>query len=360
MEHSTTYKGIGLMSGTSLDGLDVVYCSFTERDEDWSFKILNATTIQYDNSIKTRLQSSTKIQGFELSLLDTDFGKLLAKEVIDLIKQWGAEPQFIASHGHTVFHQPDKGFTLQIGNPHFLHEETGVPIIYDFRSQDVTLGGQGAPLVPVGDHYLFNEYDYCLNLGGIANVSYTRKGERLAFDIVPCNIPLNSLAQKIGHEYDANGAIASRGKIDKKLFEELNSLSYYRLGGAKSLGIEWVQKNIFPLLDKSGIEIEDLLATMTEHTAYQIAKAIEGGSVLVTGGGAYNEYLIDRIKFNIDARADLILPSNELINFKEALIFAFLGILRLKGRVNCLKSVTGAISDSCSGSVIGELQNLVG
>lgn len=346
MQNQYTY-GIGLMSGTSLDGLDLVYVEFKENYK--KFTILNCKTVAYSNEWRDKLQNAISFSKENLNHLDLDYGKYLGSQVNQFIKEFNIkEIDFVASHGHTIHHEPEEGITLQIGNGQEIANTTGYKIICDFRSQDVALGGQGAPLVPIGDELLFSEYDYCLNLGGFANISYKEDNQRKAFDICPVNIVLNHYTKKIGLIFDNNGEIASKGKLNKKLYEKLNELAFYKKKHPKSLGLEWVQKEIYPLIDQLELDIASVLRTFIEHAAYQITKHIKKGVVLITGGGAFNKFLINEIERRIENKIEM--PKKELIDFKEALIFAFLGLLRKDNKINCLQSVTGASKDHSSGN----------
>ena len=341
---------IGVMSGTSLDGVDFVYVQFDNQDYK-KFKILNFETISYTEKWKSDLQNAINFSSEKLKDLDFSYGRLLAKKVNDFIAKFSIDKiDFIASHGHTILHQPEKGITLQVGNGQVIADLTNQKVVCDFRTQDVAFGGQGAPLVPIGDELLFSEYDYCLNLGGFANVSYKKDNKRIAFDICPVNIVLNRYAQKLGFDYDDKGEIASKGKFLMQLESDLRLLGYYKEKPPKSLGLEWVLKEIIPRLESSKRNPADILRTFTDHAAWAIAKVFpKNAKVLVTGGGAFNDYLIEKIKREKDVK--IIIPSKELINFKEALVFAFLGLLRVDNQVNCLKSVTGAKKNHSSGKI---------
>ncbi len=346
------YKVIGLMSGTSLDGVDIVFCSFAEQDGKWFFDILKTKTVKYSKQWQQKLKSLDNTNAFEFVKTHVDYGHLLGEMVKDFISTEIIKPDFIASHGHTIFHQPEKNITSQIGDGAAIVAKTGLPVINDFRALDVALGGQGAPLVPIGDMLLFSKYNYCLNLGGFANISFSRNGKRVAFDICPANIILNLLSEKENREYDKDGEMASIGNINKTLLESLNNLDYYKLPHPKSLGKEWLNKFFIPVIDHHSLTIHDTLRTLCEHIAIQISKAIidkETGNILVTGGGTYNKFLLKRIKENISL--SIIIPENSIIDYKEALIFAFLGVLRLRGETNCLSSVTGAKNDNCGGII---------
>jgi anhydro-N-acetylmuramic acid kinase len=341
---------IGLMSGTSLDGLDLVYVSFDKNSYE-NFQIQYSETIAYSKLWKDKLAKAIDKSPKELQELDLEYGKLLAEKVTNFIKKYTIiNIDFIASHGHTVLHQPEKGITLQIGNGQLLANETQQKVVCDFRTQDVKLGGQGAPLVPIGDAFLFDQYDACLNLGGFANVSFKEQNKRIAFDICPVNIVLNYYVNTLGFDYDDKGKIASTGIIHTKLLEELNSLNYYKTKPPKSLGLEWVQSTIFPLIDDKNLEIKDVLATFIEHVAIQIAASTKKcKNIFITGGGVFNEFLIKRI--NHHSSLEIIIPNSQIVNYKEALIFAFLGLLRVDNQVNCLSSVTGAKKDHSSGVI---------
>jgi len=289
----------------------------------------------------------------ELARLNIVYGKFLGNQVAYFINKNNLKPHFVSSHGHTIFHQPQNSFTFQAGAGAAIAAECKLPVVCDFRTLDVALGGQGAPLVPIGDKLLFNEYEYCLNLGGFANVSFEYYNQRLAFDICPVNIVLNHYTQKLGIEYDKNGDIASKGTLNKNLLDKLNSLEFYSLPAntPKSLGKEWVQKYIIPLIDSFNESNENILATYIEHIVMQLFKSItkKNAKVLISGGGVYNTFLINRLK--VISGLNIIIPDKNTIEFKEALIFAFLGVLRVKNEINTLKSVTGAIADSSGGSV---------
>lgn len=347
----TTYNAVGVMSGTSLDGLDIVLCNFT-YDKHWSFEIIKSETIKHSEEWKNKLLNAPVVLGYDLSILHKEFGKFIGESVLNFLKDTKTKVDLIASHGHTVFHQPEKKLTLQIGDGNEIAVTTNITTVSDFRSMDVALGGQGAPLVPIGDEILFNNYDYCINLGGFANISFKEKNKRLAFDICPANIILNFLANKLNHDYDKNGALGFLGKLDTKLLETLNKLDYYQRSHPKSLGKEWLIDEFIPALEASDISTKDKIRTVYEHVALQIAKVInskEQSTALFTGGGVYNKFLINLIKQKTNS--EIIIPDNQIIEFKEAIIFALLGILRLENKINCLASVTGAKRD-CSGGII--------
>ncbi len=345
--------GLGLMSGTSLDGLDMALCKYSDFDKKFTYSIIKCSTIEYDDLLKQRLKQSDAISGQNLAQLDHDFGVLMAEKVCQFLADSELKPDFIASHGQTVFHQPGQRMTLQIGSGAALAAGTGIPTVCDFRTVDVALGGQGAPLVPIGDRLLFGDYAACLNLGGFCNISFERGNQRVAFDIAPCNMLLNTLAARVGKSYDKDGASARTGYMVDSLTEKLNSLPYYALQGAKSLGKEWFDAEVLPLLDVPRATPEDLLRTSVEHIAVQIGKVLTDNhlpSVLVTGGGAKNSYLMDRIRWHAPETM-VVIPDEKTVDFKEAIIFGLLGWLRLRGEVNTLASVTGASRDSIGGAV---------
>lgn len=343
---------IGLMSGTSLDGVDLVYVSFLENNR---FQILEAETFSYSTEWLSRLKKCAELPKADplLQKWDIALGQEYGRMVADFIKSYGIKKvSLVASHGHTVHHQPEKGYTLQIGAGQEIYQQVKIPVVYDFRTQDVVLGGQGAPLVPIGDELLFSEYDYCLNLGGFSNISYRQHGKRVAFDCCPVNTVLNKYANKLGMPYDDKGEVAKSGSVDVELLEKLNSLEYYQQKAPKSLGIEFVNAQVIPLIEKRELEVKDVLRTFTEHIAVQLASVVHQGAVLVTGGGAYHQFLMELLRAK---RTEVcwVLPDKKLIDYKEALIFALLGKLRYEQKVNCLKSVTGAFKDHSSGKIAG-------
>ena len=346
-----TYLVLGIMSGTSLDGLDIALCEFSFNNK-WSFKIIKAETLQYSDLWKEHLSDANKLSGIDLLKLHKEFGQFIGTYVNTFLNDTNQKIDFIASHGHTVFHQPDKQITLQIGDGAEIAARTNITTISDFRSLDVALSGQGAPLVPIGDELLFSEYDYCLNIGGFANISFKENNKRLAYDVCPANIILNLLAQKLNNPYDKDGKLGQSGNISPELLKKLNNINYYQLPYPKSLGKEWLDNVFTPILNATNIPILDKITTIYEHIAEQISKSFHKNSptsVLITGGGAYNQYLIERIKQKTNTQ--ILIPKPQIIEFKEALIFAFLGVLRFNKQINCLSSVTGAKKDSSGGTI---------
>lgn len=347
------FHALGLMSGTSLDGLDICHASFQKDDlGQWQFRILNASTFPYTEVWENRLRNATQLSAEELYELNSEYGFYLSEKANEFIKEYSLKNiDLIASHGHTVFHQPQKKFTVQIGDGRAIKLLTKLPVVYDFRSQDVLMGGNGAPLVPIGDELLFSEYDACLNIGGFSNISFKEKGHRIAFDICPVNIVLNYFAKKVGKDFDENGNLARTGKVNHALLSKLNSLPFYQEKPPKSLGMEWVAENILPHLENENSI--DVLATFTEHAAIQVAEVLNRNAIqkiVFTGGGTYNTYFLERIKTKTETQ--IIVPEEEIINFKEALIFAFMGVLRVNNEINILSSATGSSENHCSGIVI--------
>lgn len=349
----TQYNVIGVMSGTSLDGVDLAHIEFHLIDNKWTFEILDSETIGYSQSWINQLKLAVEFSEKQLKNLNQEYTTLLASTVSTFIEKHKIENlDAICSHGHTILHQPQNGFTLQIGNLPEISTLIHQTVVCDFRIQDVKLGGQGAPLVPIGDRILFSEYDYCINLGGFSNVSFEQNGQRIAFDISPVNTVLNYYANKLRLNYDDKGNISRTGKINTELLNELNSLDFYQQKFPKSLGFEFVKEIILPIVESFEISVEDKLRTFTEHIATQTALALpnKNGRMLTTGGGAYNDFLVERIQSHLP-KMEIIIPSPKILEFKEALIFALLGVLKLRGEINVLSSVTGAKTDHSSGKI---------
>ncbi len=347
------YYVIGVMSGTSLDGVDLAHIHFTISPGKWSFQILERETVPYSNAWVALLKRAVTFDDLELNKLNLEYTELLGNIIFDFIKRNKiSNLDAVCSHGHTILHQPEKGLTLQIGNLPMLAKIVKQTIVCDFRVQDVQYGGQGAPLVPIGDRILFSEYDYCLNLGGFANISFEENGNRIAFDISPVNTVLNYYANQLGFDYDDKGKSARSGKLNAVLLNQLNNLDFYKKSIPKSLGFEFVREIILPLIENHDCTVEDKMHTFTEHVAYQIASALpkKEGKLFVTGGGAYNDFLMERLTFLLP-QIEIIIPDSTTLEFKEALIFALLGVLKLRNEVNVLHSVTGAKKDHSSGVI---------
>lgn len=341
---------IGLMSGSSLDGIDLALVQFHDDSGRYRYTLIDAETLPYPGYWHERLANAFLSRPESLRPLDLEYGAYLGECIKDFAAQHGVTPDFVASHGHTVFHQPERRYTLQIGDGQAIADHCGFLTVNDFRSEDVAKGGQGAPLVPIGDRLLFADYTLCLNIGGIANISYEQDGKRLAYDLCIANQALNWLARREGLDYDKDGLLARKGTLAPSLFAQLNDHPYYRQAPPKSLGREFFETYQRPLLETD--DTATVLTTFTEHIAFQIADAVKTvpqGTLLATGGGALNTYLIERLRHH--THHQVVIPDRQTVNYKEALIFALLGLLRLEGRTNVLSSVTGAPTDSCSGRI---------
>jgi anhydro-N-acetylmuramic acid kinase len=350
IDYSSKVFCLGIMSGTSLDGLDICYVAFETVNNRVTFEILETDTIAYDDAMRQKLSRAENYSALDLLDFNNFFGRYIGIQAKAFCEKYAAVPQFIASHGHTIFHQPQRSLTYQIGSGACIATVTGITTVCDFRVSDVALGGQGAPLVPIGDELLFNQYDICLNLGGFANLSVNKNAVRIAYDICPVNIVLNHYTRKIGKEFDKGGLLARNAKSNTDLLQALNELPFYAQQYPKSLGKEWVLKEVFPLIRGYSLSVPDILRTVCEHVAMQIAACVTPEqSILVTGGGVYNTFLLSLIREKSKAR--FVVPDDKTIQCKEALIFAFLGLKRMQHEVNCLQSVTGASRDCIGGSV---------
>ena len=339
---------VGVMSGTSLDGLDLALVKFS-FDSNWKFELLDSRFIPYTTCWTGKLKNAMFLPANELLVLSNEFGDFIGEKVTEFLR--GREVDLIASHGHTIFHQPEKKMTFQMGNGANIAARTRRKVVNDFRTLDVALNGQGAPLVPVGDLLLFPEYQMCLNLGGFANISVKNQNSILAFDICPVNIVLNQLANELGLPYDKNGSVAAGGVVNKEMLGQLNNLSFYNEKPPKSLGKEWSDSNVFPIIEKSDDIIENKIATYTQHVIDQLSKVISNheGRVLITGGGAYNKTIVSGLQKEFGERIEV--PEKQIVEFKEAILFAFLGVLRGINEKNCLRSVTGADIDNIGGAI---------
>ena len=357
------HKVLGLMSGTSLDGLDLAYCIFLQVDKQWHFKIQKTKSVSYSSEFKSKLKKAIELPKSDLKDFHNNYGAWLGEQSKLFIEEHNLEVDCIASHGHTVHHQPEKGITVQIGNGQSLANASGCKVVCNFRSLDVALGGQGAPLVPIGDMLLFSDYDFCLNLGGVSNVSSQKGNQRIAYDIGIANMALNYVCQKIGLEYDEDGNLARKGTVNSHLLQKLNNLKYYNLSYPKSTGFEWFTSDIVPIIENTKDSVENILHTLVHHICEQIANQIKqnskekSASLLVTGGGALNTFLMEVLQEKLGDSIQITKTSRTIIEFKEALIFAFMGVLRLEEKTNILSSVTGAKKDSCSGVVFVPINN---
>jgi anhydro-N-acetylmuramic acid kinase len=342
------------MSGSSLDGLDLAHCLLYQGKQGWTYDIVYASTRSYPQSLRNSLASIAALTAEELLDLDIRLGRFMGQAIREfLLERQITGLDYIASHGHTAFHNPSRGYSFQIGHGAAIAAEAHIPVICDFRSLDVALGGQGAPLVPIGDELLFSDYDYCLNLGGYSNISWRHQGKRLAMDVCPVNKAINLLARETGEEMDRNGEIAREGHVHEPLLERLNALEYYRKSPPKSLADAWFNHEFMETVCSSEpLSLNDRMRTIYEHIAIQIARStprLYDGTILVTGGGAHNHFLMECIASK--NANQMILPNTQLIDYKEALVFALMGALRSTNEVNCLASATGAREDSCGGII---------
>lgn len=357
------YRAIGIMSGSSLDGLDIAFAEFHENAGKWTYELIATACYPYNDEWTARLKNATKLSALDYQLLHADYGHYIGQKVNDFIEkdQLHYRVSLIASHGHTVFHVPSKKMTAQLGDGAAIAAETGLPVVTDLRALDVALGGQGAPIVPIGEKILLKDHDYFLNLGGIANIS-VNADPYIAFDICPANRVLNMLSNDAGKDYDDGGQMAASGTINNKLLDELNDLDYYKQPYPKSLANDLGTDIIYPMIKASGCSIPDALRTYCEHIILQISNAIESFSnqkstspnqkLLVTGGGALNIFLMDRLKEKLqEMNIEVIIPDARLVNYKEALIMAFIGLLRWRQEYNVLSSVTGSSRNSIGGAL---------
>jgi anhydro-N-acetylmuramic acid kinase len=357
------YRAIGLMSGSSLDGLDIVFAEFNESAGDWTFEIKAADCYPYPDDWKDRLQNAITVSALDYQLLHVDYGHYLGKEVLRFMEENALHFQvgLIASHGHTTFHVPSRKMTAQLGDGAALAAETGLPVISDLRAMDLAFGGQGAPIVPIGEKLLLKDYSLFLNLGGIANISFNLPDGYIAFDICAANRVLNLIAAEMGKDFDEGGHIASQGKIHEALLNRLNAFSYYKESPPKSLANSFGTDEVFPLVKSFGLSTEDSMRTYVEHIVVQIERSIkdsgwvtkeESAKLLVTGGGAFNYFLIERLGIALlPHKIDVVIPDADLIQYKEALIMGLIGVLRWRQENTIMSSVTGASRDSIGGAV---------
>jgi anhydro-N-acetylmuramic acid kinase len=357
-----TYKAIGLMSGSSLDGLDIVFAELNVAAGNWSYEILAADCYEYNNEWKERLLSATSLNALDYQLLHTDYGHYLGQQVNKFID--GNNLHFkvglIASHGHTTFHVPQRKMTAQLGDGAAIAAKTGLPVVSDLRALDIAFGGQGAPIVPIGEKLLLKDFDFYLNLGGIANISFNLPEQYIAFDVCAANRVLNLICNEVNKEYDEGGQMAALGNVHEELFKKLNELHYYKQPYPKSLANNFGTDEVYPLIKSFGLPHNDELRTYVEHIVFQIKSAIEHNSkpqtqnlkLLATGGGAFNTFLVQRLSDELSAlNIEVVVPDENLVKYKEALIMALIGVLRWRQEYNVLSSVTGAQRDSIGGAV---------
>ena len=354
------YKVIGIMSGSSLDGLDITFAEMQETAGTWNYEIKHSACKKYDHEWEMKLKDSIELPSQDYQLLHAEYGKYIGTPINDFIEQNKLHHQvnLISSHGHTTFHIPEKRMTHQLGDGSAIAAETKLPVVSDLRSIDIAFGGQGAPIVPLGEKLLFGDYNYFLNLGGIANISINKENKIIAFDVCTANRVLNMLANEKGLEYDDEGKISAQGTINKKLLEELNTLEYYSLSYPKSLANSFGTDVVFPLIKSFDINTESALRTYTEHICIQLKNSLqhfkknEVQQLFITGGGAFNSFLINNLQQNLrEINFEIYIPSEEVVKFKEALIIALLGLLRWREQYTVLASVTGASQNSIGGAL---------
>lgn len=342
------------MSGSSLDGLDIVYTHLEETGGKWNYEIIASACYSYSPTWIKELTHAINYSALKYQLLHTAYGRYIGQQVNHFIdaNHLQHKVDLVASHGHTVFHLPDERMTAQLGDGAAIAAEIHLPVVSDLRSMDVALGGQGAPIVPIGEMLLFKDFDCFLNIGGIANISMIKDNKRIAFDVCPANRVLNMLSQELNMPFDEGGKLAASGNLNNDLLTELNSLEYYGKGYPKSLDNQFGTDVIFPLIKKKNISIKDALNTYTEHICMQVKNAVGNTQkkMLITGGGAFNIYLIERLKTHINS-VEIIIPDTGIVQYKEALIMALMGALRWREEMNVLASVTGASQNSIGGTL---------
>lgn len=356
------YRAIGLMSGSSLDGLDIAFVEFQESSGNWDYTVKAAECFSYSNDWVEKLAYAHSLKAVDYQLLHTAYGQYIGQQVNNFIEKHGLQyqVQLVTSHGHTTFHIPSENMTAQLGDGAAIAATTGINVVSDLRSMDIALNGQGAPIVPIGEKLLLKNFNLFLNLGGIANLSYRGPGKYVAFDICPANRVLNMLAARAGKPFDEGGKLAASGNIQPELLHILNTLEYYQLPFPKSLSNDFGTQVIFPMLKNAGSNMQDTLRTYVEHIAIQVSNATKlldtdnekNSKLLVTGGGAHNEFLVERIKTLLQPTGiEIVVPDKQLVDFKEAIIMGLIGVLRWREENNALASVTGATRDSIGGAV---------
>ena len=356
------YRAIGIMSGSSLDGLDMVLAEINENAGSWEFNILASDCYEYSSEWKNKLEFAINLNAKDYQLLHAAYGHYLGEQVNRFINDHDLhfKAGLISSHGHTTFHIPAQRMTAQLGDGAAIAAETGLPVVSDLRALDVAFGGQGAPIVPIGEKLLFPQYRMFLNLGGIANISFNLPDHYIAFDVCPANRVLNLLSQLEGKEFDEDGKMAAEGKPDPSLFEKLNALDYYQLDYPKSLANNFGTDTVFPLVKNSDLEVRDALRTYSEHIVYQVKKVIhsmplhevQNQKILVTGGGAFNQFVIDQLRKELSPfDIEVVVPEEDIVKYKEALVMALIGVLRWRQEYNVFSSVTGALRNSIGGAV---------
>jgi anhydro-N-acetylmuramic acid kinase len=358
-----TYHVIGVMTGSSLDGIDIAFTKITVENNKYTYEVLISECIELPLKWKLRIEQLVLQNAVTYLKTSAFLGHFMGERIAEFIEKHQLKDKldFIASHGQTVFHQPENLFTSQVGDGAAIARKTGFPVICDFRSIDVALGGQGAPVAPIADKLFFSDYKYFLNLGGIANIAANINGKYVAFDITAANLALNKIAKMKGVEYDHDGNMARAGQHDPALFAEMNTSFFFDKDYPKSLSGGWVSKVMLPTLGRHNIPVENKLNTICEHIAFQINKSIiaiqrkenitvsKADKMLVTGGGAFNKFLIEKIEAALPV--SLQIPDEQTVKFKEAILMALMGVLRVRGENNCIGSVTGAERDSIGGAI---------
>lgn len=349
------------MSGSSLDGLDVCYTYLEESRGVWKFDIQYAECIGYSEEWTEKLAHAQHMDAGNFFKLHTAYGKYIAELVNDFIIRHSIQHRvdFIATHGHTVYHDPVHQTSFQMGDGATIAAITGLPVISDLRAMDVALGGQGAPIVPIGDKLLFSDFDYWLNIGGIVNITVRDKEQIHAFDVCTGNQALNTLAKNEGKDFDEDGNMARAGKLLVAVLGQLNDQDYFRKPAPKSLSNDAAMELVFPVLMESPHLNADLLRTMVQHIAEQVVEVVKHyphekgfAKMLVTGGGAFNNFLIETLQQVLQPlQVNVVVPYEQVVKFKEALVMALIGALRWREETNVLSSVTGASRDSISGAL---------
>jgi anhydro-N-acetylmuramic acid kinase len=355
------YRAIGIMSGSSLDGLDIAFTELTETGGKWNYEIIATQCLAYADEWRKKLLTAVDLSALNYQILHTEYGHYIGRAINEFIEANNLHHRvnLIASHGHTTFHLPHRKMTAQLGDGAAIAAVTQLPVVSDLRNIDIAFGGQGAPIVPIGEKFLLGDYQYFLNIGGIANISLNIQGNYKAFDICAANRILNMLAAQKNLQYDEGGKIASAGKVNLELLQKLNALSYYDQPAPKSLSNDFGTTIVYPTIKNAQLSVEDALRTYTEHIALQIKGAItniehetSAKKMLITGGGAFNTFLVERIDDVLKEKGiTIVVPDEQLVQYKEALIMALIGVLRWREEANVLCSVTGAAQNSIGGAL---------
>ncbi|XP_064473646.1 anhydro-N-acetylmuramic acid kinase-like [Ornithodoros turicata] len=365
----TKYEVIGVMSGSSLDGLDIIYTRFSLTSSDcWEYNIQHCTCYNYSPTWIDKLKHATSTSALEYQLLNTEYGRYIGEYVLRFIREnrLDGKVHLIACHGHTVFHLPSQLTTSTLGDGATVAAVTGLPVVSDLRSMDVALGGQGSPIALTAERKLFgNEYQFFLNIGGMACLTYAGKNysDSFAVDVCPANQLLNLLANREGRAFDRSGEMAKSGKVSTRLLKDLDDFDYYKKSFPKSLGVDFGPEILYPLIQAHDLSTADALQTFTEHICNQVAEVIrlvertvkdglpQSSKMLVTGGGARNLFLVDRLTERLkEFRITVVVPNDELVKFKEALVTSVIGVQRLRGEENFIGEVSGASRSSIGGA----------